>query len=197
MVLSKRERVIAIVAAAAVTVLVLDHYVLTPMMTSTAQLAERREEATAKLGEAKVLFARRTAMERKWDQMLAGGLKTTPDDAEAQVLHALQNWADDARLNLTSRRPERSTQGDVVREISVQTSGTGSMAAVSRFLYLVETAQIPLRISDLQIGARREGTDDLSLVARISTLYLVKSTTPEKTAPAAAPAPAAATEEPS
>ncbi len=187
MVLSKRERVIAIVAVAAVAVLVLDHYAITPLMDSSERLDNERTAAAQKLSEANVLLNRQAGLQRKWKEMLAGGLTDSPGDAEPQVLHTLQDLASQARLNISSLRPERSNQGDVVREITVQTSGTGSMAAVSNFLYRVESAQIPLRITALQIGARREGTDDLSLVARISTLYLVKNATPVKPT-AAAPA---------
>lgn len=178
MVLSRRERITAIVAVAALAVLVLDHYVIAPLFQSAGQLADRRVEMTAKLDQANVLLARQDAMKRKWDQMLAGGLKADPAGAEVQTLQALQDLADQAGLSISSMRPERSSRGDVLRQITIQTSGTGSMASVSRFLYLVESSQMPLRITDLQVGARREGTDDLSLVARISTLYLAKPVAP-------------------
>ncbi len=195
MVLSKRERIIAIVAALAVVVLVLDYYAIKPLMESSTRLAAERLTATQKLNEAGVLLNRETAMRTKWKEMVADGLKDSPGDAEPQVLHTLQDLAGQAHLNISSLRPERSTKGDVVREITVQTSGTGSMAAVSRFLYLVESAKIPLRITALQIGARREGKDDLALVARISTLYMVRSATPAKSTPTIPPAPAAPAEE--
>ena len=59
-----------------------------------------------------------------------------------------------------------------MREITFQAAGTGPMSAVARFLWRMETAPFPLRVEELQVGARREGTDDLSLQLRVSTLYL-------------------------
>jgi hypothetical protein len=174
MVLSKRERIIAVVAFAAVAVLVLDHYALSPLLDASARLDEERTAAEAELGKSTTLFHRQDVMAHKWKDMVTGGLKSDPAEAEGQVLHALQGWADQARLSLASVKPERSMQGEELREITVQTSGTGSMDAVSRFLYLIDESQLPLRIKDLQLGARREGTDDLSLQVRVSTLYLAQ-----------------------
>jgi Tfp pilus assembly protein PilO len=191
MALSKRERLIAIVAGAVLALLVLDHYVLTPLLTAGAKLSDERVQAVAELNKATTLFQREHTLAAKWSEMLEGGLKSDPGDAEAQLLHALQGWADQAGLEITSRKPERATEGKDVREITVQTAGTGSMAAISQFLYAIQTSKLPVRVRDLQLGTRREGTDDLSIVARISTLYVVKSKAPAKTQ-----APARTTEEP-
>jgi hypothetical protein len=43
----------------------------------------------------------------------------------------------------------------------------------------METTDLPLRVHELQLGARREGADDLSLQVRASTLYLEYSETGE------------------
>ena len=53
----------------------------------------------------------------------------------------------------------------------VQAAGTGSMNAVSRFLWRVETAGIPLRVKEMQLGSRKEGADDLTVQLRLSTIY--------------------------
>jgi len=45
------------------------------------------------------------------------------------------------------------------------------MNAIARFLWRVETAGIPIRLKELQLGSRKEGTDDLTLQLRLSTLY--------------------------
>ena len=42
----------------------------------------------------------------------------------------------------------------------------------ARLLWQVETTGLPLRVHEMQLGARKEGTDDLSLQLKASTLYL-------------------------
>jgi hypothetical protein len=45
------------------------------------------------------------------------------------------------------------------------------MAQISRFLWRIQAATIPVRITDLQITSHKEGTDDLALVLGIGTIY--------------------------
>ena len=49
-------------------------------------------------------------------------------------------------------------------------SGAGSMRAVAGFLWRLESSPLPVRLTELQLGARREGTDDLNLQVRLSAL---------------------------
>ena len=84
----------------------------------------------------------------------------------------MRDWAQEAGLTLWSMKPERLDQEDDLREIMFQAAATGPMSAVSRFLWRIETTSIPLRVKEVQLSSRREGTDALSLQLRVSTLYL-------------------------
>ena len=46
------------------------------------------------------------------------------------------------------------------------------MDQLGYFLYHMKTAPIPVRVSDLTIGTRKEATDDLSIQLGISTIFL-------------------------
>ncbi len=175
MILSKRERYIALAAIGALALLVADRYVLTPITDLNAQAVNEVQALTGELELASSLFLQKGVMVGKWNKMVAGGLKMEAGEAESQVLHAMQDWAGDAGLDLWSIKPERLDQGEDLREIVFQAAATGPMSAVSRFLWLVETTSIPLRIKEMQLGSRREGTDLLSLQLRVSTLYLAVS----------------------
>jgi hypothetical protein len=59
------------------------------------------------------------------------------------------------------------------------------MGQIGRFLYRLQTANIPVRIVDMTINSRRDGADDLAIVLGVSTIYLAPE--PEKPAPRAAP----------
>ena len=104
--------------------------------------------------------------------MLTGSLKRDPGEAESQILHALRDWSEQTDLNLSSIRPERSTERTDVPEITFHISGSGSMNSISRFVWCLETAEIPIKVKVLSLGSRKEGIDDLSLQLRFSTLYL-------------------------
>ena len=171
MVFSQREKVIVAATLATLCVLVLDLYVLTPLLGEWVAVEAKRTDLSARMARAGSLIRRRRILGRTWRSMIDDGLKPDPAEAESQVLRSLRDWAYDARLNLSSLRPERSTEETELPEITVHAAGTGSMSAVSRLLWRIETAKIPLKIRMLQLGSRKDGTDDLSLHLKISTLY--------------------------
>ena len=184
MVLSKRERLIILVTAIVVALLVLDRYVVTPLWDEQAVREAQKQVLLAEMERARAVLARKHQTQPKWKEMLAAGLQADPTEAESQILHAVRNWSAECGLRLSSVKPERLPDKTSLREIAFQAVGTGPMSAVSRFLWRLETAKIPVRIKELQVGARKEGTDDLTLQVRLSTLYL-PAERPVATVPAA------------
>lgn len=169
---SGRERLIVLVLAVALVALALDRWALTPLLDRGDEAETRKTVLLNEMATAESLLTRRHTLEPRWRQMLAGSMKRDPAEAESQVLHALGSWAADAGFNIVSLKPERSTKETLLPEIDVRAAGTGPMSAVSRFLWHLEMADIPLKVKTIQIASRREGSDDLSVQLQISTLYL-------------------------
>ena len=172
MVFTKREKIIIAVTVAAMCLLVLDFYVLTPLLSNRAAVQAEKARLVAELAQAGGLLQRRRLLGPKWRSMLDNGMQRDPAEAESQILRLLRDRSAEAGVKLSSLQPERSTEKSELPEITVHVAGTGSMAAVSRLLWQIETARVPLKIKMLQLGSRKDGTDDLSLHLKVSTLYL-------------------------
>ena len=175
MVFTSRERIILTATLLAFSILALDRYLATPLLDRYEQTEARRDALHAELDRADSLLKRSELLAPRWRQMLTKGLQRELAEAESQVLHALGNWAVEVGLEISSLKPERSSENTKLPEITFHVAGTGSMAAVSRFLWLVETAPIPVKLKVLQLGAQQEGTDNLTLQLRLSTLYMAAS----------------------
>jgi hypothetical protein len=171
MVFTKREKAIIAATIAAVCLLVLDLYVLTPLLNERAAVKDNEARLVAELEQAASLFKRRQLLGPRWQGMLAGGMKPDPAEAESQLLRSLRDWSAETGVRLSSLRPERSAEKLELPEIIVHAAGTGRMSAVSRLLWRIETARIPVKVKMLQLGSRKDGTDDLSLHLKLSTLY--------------------------
>lgn len=180
MVVSSRERYIAAIAIAVLVLLALDRVVLGPLVKYRKDIDARKSALAAEISRTEDLAARNAQDAPLWKAMRAS-LQPGPAEAESQILHAVRDWAEDARLTLSLVKPERLVDKSRLPQIAFQTVGTGSMEAVSRFIWRLETARIPIKITELQLASRKEGTDDLNVTMRISTVYL-----PERKASAAA-----------
>jgi len=178
MILSKRERYIVIGTVVVVGILALDRLFLTPLL-------ERRQETNAnirleteKMEKATALVTNRSRVQRKWNELSGASLKADGANAESQIIRAVNDWAQDAGLNVSSVKPERAEREKIkdketqFMKITFRANATGNMAAISRFMWRLQTSKVPIRVTDVSINTRRDGVDDLSLDLGISTIYL-------------------------
>jgi hypothetical protein len=172
MMMSRREWMIGVIAGAVLGLLVLDQIVLTPLMnrldTATADL----DAAQLKLQENTQTIARSQTVRRGWRDRAGNTLQSDASTAESQVLNRMRDWSQQAGVSLTALKPERTDREKGFTRITIRATATGNMQQVSRLIYLVGRSDVPLRISEVSINSRREGTDDLQLSIAVATIYL-------------------------
>ncbi|MCX5662293.1 MAG: hypothetical protein NTW19_21650 [Planctomycetota bacterium] len=168
---SKRERTIMIVAGALVGLLALDLFVIEPLLDSGSALADKRALLEAQVARGQQTITAGQKATRQWKEFRAASLGRGASDTGAGLLNTLLEWSRDASLPMQSVRPDRVTDAQGLHELTYQAAADGSMWAMSRFLYRVESAKQPVRPRELQIAARTEGSDELTMQVRVSTLY--------------------------
>jgi hypothetical protein len=171
MVLSKRERTIALATLIAVAVLLLDHFALSPILDRLAELRADEKFYTEKLGNADSLILHQQEKEVRWNQMIADGLKPDAANTEDALDRAAVEWAQASGLTLKSCTPERTARKDHP-DVVLYVVGTGRMSAVAQFLYQAQTSKLPVKPEDVEISSRREATDDLTLTLHLSGFYM-------------------------
>ncbi len=184
MVLSKRERNIFLAAATVLAVLVLKQMVISPILRARDSSRQERAQLESQLVAAKHTLAAQKRLTPMWQEMQPS-LPAAAAAAESQILHTVNNAADQAGLSLTLVRPERVIEGGRMPQITFQAVCGGSMAKVSRFLFLLESAPVPIRLTELQLAGRKDGLDDLTAEVRFSTLSRLSGKPMVKVAPAA------------
>jgi len=184
--LSSRERYVSIAAVLAVGAMALDRLAISPLLNERDATAAELSQLTVKLAHCRSLIDQQRLLVPRWGQMLREGLKGDAAEAESQVLHALRDWSEQAGISLSLLKPDRLTGKSPLPEIAFQASGTGTMRSVAMLLWRVRTAHMPIRVTEVQIAARREGLGDLSFQFRLSTVCAPFAAAP----PAAASRPA-------
>ncbi len=189
MVVTKRERTYLLATAVLVGVFLLNYAVVQPFLNYRAQLKTDLASARKDVDDAQVLFNRQSGHEKDWKAMTGSSFKSSPSEAESQVLHSVRDWAQESGLGLESLKPEHSVQDkeSTFQDMGFRASGTGSMAALARMLWRLETAQVPLHVNSVQITPRKEATDDLTVQLSISTVCLNPEPPKAPSTPRAAP----------
>ncbi|MHC4331563.1 MAG: hypothetical protein ACYSWW_25955 [Planctomycetota bacterium] len=171
MVLSKRERIILIVTIASVGLFVVNAFIVEPVMSRRDDLESQRQQLLGDLSEAELLIGNHAQMRKKWNAIVSDGLRNETE-AESRVLGALREWSGAASLALSSIRPERISSDRGLQEMIFTVAGKGTLESVARFLWQIETAALPVKIKDIQLGSSSESGDSMSLQLHLSALYL-------------------------
>lgn len=167
---SSREKTIGILSAAVILLLVIDRVALEPLLGRRAELQSEVEQLSERLAKADRLFNQRRKASARWAQMGGGNLRQDVSEAEGLLLNSTRDWAQDAGLSLQSLRPDRVELKGGFQLISIRATATGGMGSISRFLDKLDNSTFPVRLSEVQITTRKEGTDDLAVSLGMSTI---------------------------
>ena len=178
MALSKRETYIFVGAVVALGAVLGDYLVVGPLLAARQDAQARRQSLAGKLRRAHATLDESRRLAPRWREMTAAAIQNEDDEAVSQVLHAVRDWADAAGVSLSLLQRERQTEKTPLPTIAFQAAGTGTMDSVAKLLWRMQNATIPVRVTELQVWARSEGTDDLSVQMRLSTVYLPGSQSP-------------------
>jgi hypothetical protein len=185
MVLSRREKYVFIGAVLLLVWLVLDRFALSRLLASRTESESQKKALLADLNRAGATLRHSQQLSPRWQEMTRTGIKGEPGEAESQIFHTIHAWAVETGVSLSLLRPDRLTEKTVLPEIAFQAVGTGSMESIAKLLWRIQNATIPVRVTELQLAARTEGADDLSVQMRLSTVYLPGARRPVvQTAPA-------------
>lgn len=179
--ISTRERSIAWIAGIVIGALALDSLLVRPLMARQTDAQERIGNAAKQLAAADGTFQNKLRAQSRWNDMAGNTIQADPPTAESQLLNHARDWAREADLSLTSLKPERTELEQGFGKITVRAAATGNMQSLGRFLFAVQNAGIPVRVVDITVNSRREGTDELQVQLGLSTIYEVPD------APAATP----------
>ncbi|MBW8015263.1 MAG: hypothetical protein FVQ82_03680 [Planctomycetes bacterium] len=172
--LSRREKIILILAAFAIALLISDKYILSPLMAKRSEVKDHKDKLAADVEKGLSVMKRRKLLSERWRKMTDSGLSNDPAVTEGIVLRYLEDVSYKNYLTLASMQPERierDTDGSV-REIEFLVSGKGNMKSVTMFLWDIENAPIPLKIKTMQMGASDESGSQMTIQMRVSSIYV-------------------------
>lgn len=175
MALTNRERLIMFLAILAVVILIGDRYVLGPILEKRSQTRQLKQTLQADVEQAHATLQRRKVLQRRWDQMQKAGLSYDIQKTEGLLFRCLEEASGRSRFLLTSIQPERSADQEQIGQLELMVSGTGTMDAVTQFLWDIEMAEIPVRIETLQLGSDNENASQMSLQLKLSSIYLIET----------------------
>jgi len=162
---------LAMIVASVVGLAIVYQFVIEPYLQKRKALQEQIEAREDELYKADKMYKEQKRLKTVLAGLTEGGLKSDVAEARSQLLYALSGWTKDAGVNLKSLKEGRTVEeGNKWIQINTQSTATGPQAAIAQLLWRLETAKIPVRVTEMTINAVKEGTDELQINLGVSTL---------------------------
>ena len=170
--IKNRQQLLLILAAAVVGVFIADRLVFTPLTNAWTARSERITDLRNRVTKGESLLKLGQDYRARWSQMRTNTLPNTPSLAEQQLLKAVNGWAQESRITLTSESPQPKRDADDYLTLQCRVEATGSLDAVARFLYAIEHDPLAVRIDTVELSARDTTGQQLNLGLQLSGLVL-------------------------
>lgn len=167
-----RQRLLTYLAIAAVAVLLGEKVVYTPLVSAWKSRAARITELRRQITQGRTLLDRERILQSRWDHMRRNTLPSNPSAAEQRVYSAVDGWAQDSRVTVTSIVPQWKHEDDGYSTYQCRVDVSGTISSLSKFLYDIEKDPMPLKIESMEVGARDKQGQQLSMAMQFSGLVL-------------------------
>lgn len=172
MTINNRQRLLLIMAIALFGVFVADRVVFEPLLGVWSARAARVAALRKDIAEGGQLLQRGDSLRGHWSRMRANTLPDNESQAEQQLLRTLDAWAQESRITISSLTPQWKEATDEYRTLECRIDAAGDLAALSRFLFSVESSPLALKLESLELAAADANGKEMTLGLRLSGLVL-------------------------
>lgn len=133
-----------------------------------SSLLEQRDEKTRAVTDGFSILQRQSDL-RQLTARMRKSVAADSSAGEGQLLHIVHDWEQRAGANDESFQRVGTSRERGFTQLTFEVSATGDMSALAALIYQMETASIPLRVENVQIGSKND-SDGLQIRLEISTL---------------------------
>ncbi len=170
--IKNRQQGLAIIAISVVALLASDRLIFSPLARSWKARADRIVELKKSISRGAMMRDREQAIRSRWDSMRTNTLPNNVSAADNEVLKAFDRWSQESRISVSSIRPQWKRNGDDYMTLECRADASGSMPALTRFLYELEKDPLALKVESVEISSRDNEGQQLSLALLVSGLLL-------------------------
>ncbi len=133
-----REKMLAIVAAVALGLLLMNYLVVSPLIDGWQSRTKQIKELKDKIANGAMLIRRQDVVESRWNDMRTNALDSNPAAAERQLFTAFDHWVSQSGATEGSFRPQVQETEDNYSTIDCRADVSGDMQTLLHFLYNME-----------------------------------------------------------
>jgi len=171
--IESRQQLLLVLAIAAAVLFAGDRLLYEPLSKWWKARSDRIVALRRQMDHGRLLIQREQSLRSRWEQMRTNTLPDNTSLAEQQVLKAFDGWSRESGVTVIGITPQWKDDADDYRTLNCRVEATGDLEALSRFLYDIEEDPMALKLDSVELSARDNSGQQLTLGLQISGLYLV------------------------
>jgi hypothetical protein len=170
--IKNRQQLLAIIAIAAVVLLLGDRLVLGPLTRTWKEHSTRISELKSSISKGETLLGRQKIIRDSWQQMRSNTLPPNLSAAEDEVFKAFYRWSEESQISISSIKSQWKRNADDYMVLECRADGFGTIDTIAHFLYEMERDPLALRVESVEVSARDNNGQQLSLALQLTGLLL-------------------------
>jgi hypothetical protein len=170
--IGNRQQLLGIFAIVAVVLLAGDRLVYEPLAKAWKERTAQVVALKKSVAQGSLLLERERSIRSRWDLMRTNTLSDELSVAENQVLYAFDRWSQDSRIGITSVKPQWKRTAEDYATLECRVDAFGTLPALTRFLYEIERDSLGLKVDAVEITARDDRGEQLTMGLQVSGLQL-------------------------
>jgi hypothetical protein len=170
--LKNRQQALGILAAIAVIFLVGDRLVVGPLWRLWKARATQLADLRKSVNQGSTLLERESSIRARWDHIRTNALSSEVSVAENQVFRAIDRSAQESRITINSIKPQWKRGSEDYTTFDCRIDAQGNLAALTRFLHSIERDPLALKVEAVDLTARDDAGEQLTLGLQLSGLQL-------------------------
>jgi hypothetical protein len=176
--LNKRQQLLGILAIGAVALLAGDRLVFTPLTRLWKDRSEQLAQTKKSFEHGTQVLAREKVIRERWDRMRTNTLSSEISVAESEVWRAFDRWSQGNGITINGLKPQWKHNADDYATLECRVDATGTLPQITRFLYEIEKDPLGIKVDILEMTARDDRGQQLTLNLQVSGLQLNPPATP-------------------
>ena len=169
----KRQRWLILLIGALLLLLALDRIVFTPLVNVWQARSAEIKQLKGSVAGGRNIIARDAHLRQVWAEIQSGALPRDPALSEYEVLSAFESCGRTSAIELGSIKPLwKHGVTDVYSLLECRLDATGTLPALSRFLYELEKSSLAMHAESVELVSRDDTGQRLTLSLTITGLRL-------------------------
>ena len=171
--IENRQQVLLALAVTVAALYAADLVVIEPLIRAWKTRAQTVATLRGQVTNGRRLLQREAGLRSHWSQMRTNTLPDNNSLAEQRMLKAFDNWSRESGADVTGIMPQWKNDADDYKTLACRVEAAGDINTLSRFIYDIEKDPTGLKFESLELSARDNNGQQLTLDLQISGLALV------------------------